>query len=121
MTDMTQGIAVPPDRSGTDARRRDELVARRERAAQQVEDCDGELRRLEQDHIEIGRPDRRLWWGIAIVVAFVLAGVALPLWAMSQGVKHLASVQWMFWPFTATLVLLIVYIVAYLAQLTSRK
>lgn len=120
-TELTRSIAVTPDRSGIDARRRDELLARRERAAQRVEDCEGELQRLEQDHLEIGRPDRRLWWGIAIVVVFVLVGVALPLWAMSLGVKHLASVQWMFWPFIAALVLLVVYIVVYLAQLTSRK
>lgn len=110
-SEMTRAIAVPPDRSGIDARRRDEPIARRERAAQRVEDCEGELQRLEQEHLEIGRPDRRLWYGIAIVVVFMLVGVALPLWAMSQGGKNLASVQRMFWPFTTAVALLVIYIV----------
>jgi hypothetical protein len=114
---MISSLAVPPA-GPIDARRRDDLLARRERAAQQAEDCENELRRLEQDHLEIARPDSRLWWGIAIVVAFVVTGVVFPLWAMAQGVKHLSSVRWMFWPFTGTLVLLVVYMVVYLAQLT---
>jgi len=118
---MRDMASVQPDRRAIDARRRDELLARRERAAQEAEDCEGELRRLEQDHLEIARPDSRLWWGIAIVVAFLITGVALPLWAMSQGVQHLSSVQWMFWPFTAALALLVIYIVVYLAQLTRAK
>jgi hypothetical protein len=119
--EMIGNLALAPGRGPIDMQRRDSLLARRERAAQQAEDCEGELRRLQQDHLEIARPDSRLWWGIAIVVAFLITGVALPLWAMSQGVKHLSSVQWMFWPFTAALAVLVLYIVVYLAQLTRRE
>jgi hypothetical protein len=105
----------------TNVRRRDDLLARRERAAQQAEDCEGELRRLEQDHREIVRPDSRLWWGVCIVVVFAVVGVALPLWEMSRGNVSLASVRWVFWLFAAALAALIIYIVAYLALLTRRK
>jgi hypothetical protein len=119
---MQQATAGPTltDRA-IQARRRDELVARRAGTAQQVQDYEGELRRLEQDHREIVRPDSRLWWGIVIVVVFAVVGVALPLWEMSLGARSLASVRWLFWPFTGSLVLLVGYIVVYLAQITHRK
>jgi hypothetical protein len=53
------------DQSGTGARRYDELVAADQRAQQRVEDYEDELRRLEEAHKDIVRPDSRLWWGVA--------------------------------------------------------
>jgi hypothetical protein len=109
------------DLRATADHRRDELVASHERALQQVEDYEGELRRLRVAYAEIVQPDARLWWGIGIVMFFTLAGVALPLGVMSYGPKDLASVNWIFWPFAVGLALLIGYIVVYLLQLTRRK
>ena len=43
------------------------------------------------------------------------------MWEMSQGARSPASVRWLFWPFAAALVALIVYIVTYLALLARRK
>jgi hypothetical protein len=67
------------------------------------------------------RPDARLWWGVGILVIFAISGVGLPAWVMSRGPDNLASVSWLFWPFAISLVLLIGYIVVYLAKLTSNR
>jgi hypothetical protein len=109
------------DFRATAARRRDGLVGTHQVAQQQVQDYEAELRRLRMAHAEIVRPDARLWWGVGIVAVFAAAGVALPLWVMAQGPKDLASIRWLFWPFTAALAALLAYIIAYLAQLTRRK
>lgn len=109
------------DIRATAARRRDGLVAAHQVAQQQVQDYEAELRRLQEAHAEVVRPDARLWWGVGIVVVFAAVGVALPLWIMAQGPKDLASVRWLFWVFAGALAALLAYIVAYLAQLTRAK
>ena len=116
-------IAPPPqtDYGVIRARREDELRAADERASQQVEDYDAELRRLQQDHAEIVRPDSRLWWGVGILGIFAILGVGLPAWIMGQGPDNLTSVRWLFWPFALSLALLIGYIVVYLVKLTGNR
>jgi hypothetical protein len=103
------------------ARRSDDLRANHERAQQQVGDLEAELRRLEQEHAEIVRPDARLRWGIVILIVFTALGVVLPLRVMASGPHDLASVRWVFYPFIGSLALLIGYIVVYLVQLTRKK
>jgi len=111
----------PVDRSQIEVRRYDEARAANERAQQRVEDYEDELRRLREAHAEIVRPDARLWWGVGILIAFAIVGVALPAWVMSQGPKDLATVQWLVYPFGGALAILLAYIVVYLAQLSRRK
>jgi hypothetical protein len=114
-------VSVPPpptDYAAIAARRSDDLLANHVRAQQQVEDLDAELRRLEQEHAEIVRPDARLGWGIAILIVFTVLGVVLPLWVMTTGSHDLAPVRWVLYPFIGSLALLIGYIVVYLVQLT---
>ena len=119
---MAADLGAAAAGNGTvDARRRDELLARRERTAQQAEDFGAELLRLEQENGEIFTADLRLWSGAGIVVAFAAVGVALPLWIMGQGPKDLASVRWLFWLFAVALTALLGYIVLYLVQLTCAK
>jgi hypothetical protein len=113
--------ATTTDERSTAARRRDGLITDHRVAKQQVEDYEGELRRLQEAHAEIVRPDARLWWGVGIVVLLAAVGVALPLWIMAQGPKDLASVRWLFWVFAGALAALLAYIVAYLVQLTRAK
>jgi len=110
----------PTDHAATEARRSDELMAVHTRAQQQVEDYEAELRRLEEDHTEIVKPDARLWWGVGILVVFTICGIVVPVWIMSDGPRNLAPVHWVRYPFLASLAALIVYIVVYLAQLTRR-
>jgi len=115
-------IATPrTDYGVTRARREDELRAADDRGRQQVEDYEAELRRLQQAHAEIVRPDARLWWGVGVLGIFAIVGVGLPAWVMSQGPDNLASVRWLFWPFAISLALLIGYIVVYLVKLTSDR
>ena len=78
-------------------------------------------RQLREAHEEIVRSDARLWWGVGILIAFAIVGVALPTWIMSQGPKDLATVQWLVYPFGGALTILLAYIVVYLAQLSRRK
>ena len=117
----TLTIGPPTDYRATSARRHDELVAADERAQQRTEDYEDELRRLTEAHAEIVRPDARLWWGVGILVAFAIVGVAMPTWIMSQGPKDLATVRWLVYPFGGALAVLLAYIVVYLAQLSGRK
>lgn len=56
----------------------EQRITRDERAQQQVEDYEDELRRLRESHEEIVRPDARLWWGVVILILFAIAGVGLP-------------------------------------------
>jgi hypothetical protein len=114
-------MTPPTDYGVTRARRYDELVAGDERAQQRVEDYEDELRRLREAHLEIVRPDTRLWWGVGILIAFAIVGVAWPAWIMSQGPKDLAAVRWLVYPFGGALAILLAYIVVYLAQLSRRK
>jgi len=118
-------VSVPPpptDYAAIAARRSDDLRANHVRAQQQVEDLEAELRRLEQEHAEIVRPDARLWWGVGILIVFTALGVVLPLWVMAAGPHDLAPVRWwVFYPFIGSLALLIGYIVLYLIQLTRNR
>jgi hypothetical protein len=109
------------DRGAIAARRADDLRANHARAQQQVEDLEAELRRLEQEHAEIVRPDARLWWGIGILVVFTIWGIVVPVWIMSGGPRNLGPVHWVLYPFVACLAALLAYIVVYLAQLTRHK
>ena len=104
-----------------DANRHDDLVAATVRASQRVEDLEEELRRLRQQHTDVVKPDARLWWAVAILTAYAIAGVAMPLWVMSSGPASLSAVRWTFWPFAAGLAALIAYIAWYLLGLTRRR
>jgi hypothetical protein len=111
----------PPDVTLIEANRHDDLVATAERASQRVEDLEEELRRLRQQHADVVKPDARLWWAVAILTAYAIAGVAVPLWVMSSGPASLTAVRWTFWPFAVGLVALIAYIAWYLLGLTRRR
>jgi len=111
----------PPNTAQIEASRYDDLIAADERARQRVEDLGEELRRLRQQHADVIRPDARLWWAVAILVAYAIAGVAVPLWVMSEGPVSLRTVRWTFWLFAAGLVVLLGYIAAYLFGLTRRR
>src|ERR1700722_7669241 len=103
-TDPTALLKIqdPPDIRGMttpyDRQRRDELAATYERAEQRVENYKDELQRLREEHAEIVRPDRRLWIGIVVLIAFAGLGVAWPMYVMSTGPTSLASVRWLIWP-----------------------
>ena len=97
------------------------MAAAYERAQQRVEDYEDELRRLQEEHAEIIRPDKRLWVGVAILTAFAGIGVAWPAYVMSTGPTDLASVREFIWPFYAVLAVLIIYVVMYLFNLSRRK
>jgi hypothetical protein len=114
-------ITPPTDYGVIRARRYDELVGADQRAQQRVEDYEDEFRRLNEANEAIVRPDARLWWGVGILIALAIVGVALPIWIMSQGPKDLASVQWLVYLFGGALVILLAYIVVYLAQLSGWK
>jgi len=103
------------------ARRKDELATEYDRAQQRAEDYDEELSRLQAAHAEIVRPDSRLWWGVAILVGFTIAGVGIPAWLMAFGPADLARVRWVFFAFAAVLAALLIYIGLYLYQLTRHK
>jgi hypothetical protein len=113
----------PPsaDMSQYELQRRDDLAANYERSQQRVEDSQDELWRLQDVHAEIIRPDKRLWFGVTVLVVYAAVGVAWPLFVMSQGPTDLAQVRWVVWPFMAALLILIVYVVVYLATITRRK
>jgi len=104
-----------------DANRHDDLVASHVRATQRVEDLEEELRRLRRQHADVVKPDARLWWAVAILTAYAVAGVAVPLWVMSSGPASLSAVRWTLWPFAAGLAALIAYIAWYLFGLTRRR
>jgi hypothetical protein len=104
-----------------EARRHDDLLESLARAIQRVEDLEEELTRLGQQHADIVKPDIRLWWGVIILIAYAIAGVAVPLWVMSNGPTNLQNVRWIFWPFAIGLALLIGYITAYMITLTNRR
>jgi hypothetical protein len=78
--------------------KRDDLAASYEREKQCVEDYQDESRRLQQDHAQIIRPDKRLWFGVAVLVIFTAVGVAWPIFLMSQGPTDLAQVRLAVWP-----------------------
>lgn len=119
---LAKGLAVrPPNVALIDANRHDNLVATAVRASQRVEDLEEELRRLRQQHADVVKPDARLWWAVAILTAYAIAGVAVPLWVMSAGPASLSAVRWTFWPFAAGLAALIAYIAWYLLGLTRRR
>jgi hypothetical protein len=124
LTTATQPRALairPPNVTLIEANRYDDLVATAVRADQRVEDLEEELRRLRQQHADVVKPDARLWWAVAILTAYAIAGVAVPLWVMSYGPTSLSAVRWTFWPFAAGLAALIAYIAWYLLGLTRRR
>jgi hypothetical protein len=114
-------VGRPPNAALIEANRYDDLVAADVRARQRVEDLREELRRLRQQHADVIRPDARLWWAVVILVAYAIAGVAVPLWVMSKGPVNLQAVRWTFWPFAAGMVVLLGYIAVYLFGLTRRR
>lgn len=107
--------------TGYDRQKRDDLAATYERAKQRVEDYEDESRRLRDEHVEIIRPDKRLWFGVAILIGFAVLGVAWPTYSMSTGPANLASVRWFVWPFCVVLAALIIYVVMYLWNLSHRQ
>lgn len=54
--------------------------------------------------------------GIGILIVFTILGVVIPLGVMITGPHDLAQVRWVFYPFIVSLLVLIGYIVVYLAQ-----
>jgi hypothetical protein len=119
---LTKGLIVrPPNAMLIEANRHDDLVAAVVRGGQRVEDLEEELRRLRQQHADVIKPDARMWWAVAILTAYAIAGVALPLWVMSNGPVSLSAVRWTFWPFAGGLAVLIGYIAWYLLGLTRRR
>jgi hypothetical protein len=115
-------LAIRPQSADLiEANRYDDLVAADVRARQRVEDLEEELRRLRQQHADVIRPDARLWWAVIILVAYAIAGVAVPLWVMSEGPASLHAVRWTFWPFVAGMAALLSYIAVYLFGLTRRR
>lgn len=118
---MAQRMAQSPEYWQIRASRHDQLAVANQRAQQQAEDYQDEYRRLQHAHQEIVRPDRRLWSGVAILIAFTIVGVAWPMLTMSTGPTTLTQVHWLIYPFTTALGVLLVYIVIYLWQLTSRN
>ena len=68
-----------------------------------VEDYEDEFRRLRDEHAEIVCPDKRLWFGVAVLIAFAGLGVAWPTYSMSIGSANLTSVRWFVWPFCGVL------------------
>ena len=109
------------DFGAIEARRYDDLLAADERARQRAEDFEDELRRLQQAHAEIVRPNSRLWAAVVILVAFTIAGVGIPMWLMAYGPADLTQDRWAFYPFAIGLVVLLAYIVWYLIDLTRRQ
>lgn len=108
------------DYTATNARRRDDLVSERERALQRVDDLEAEVLRLRQDRGRIVRPDKRLWWGIGVLVYFTIVGIALPTWVMSRGPRDLTPhIRLLFWAFASGLAALVAYVVLYLFSLTT--
>lgn len=119
---LPRALAVRPSSAVLiDANRHNDLIAAAVRASQRVEDLEEELRRLRQQHADVFKPDARLWWAVAILTAYAIAGVAVPLWVMSGGPASLGAVRWTFWPFAAGLAALIAYIAWYLLGLTRRR
>jgi hypothetical protein len=114
------GSIRPPASVLIDANRTDDLIAADSRARQRVEDLTEELRRLRKQHAEVIKPDARLWWAVAILTAYAISGVAVPLWVMSSGPTSLSDVRWTFWPFAGGLAVLIAYIAWYLIGLSRR-
>jgi hypothetical protein len=120
-------MPVPPDLAGRAAiasyerQRRDDLAASYQRAQQRVDDYRDELDRLSQAHAEIIRPDKRLWFGVIVLATYAAVGVAWPLFVLSQGPTDLAQVRHFVWLFMGALLILIIYVVAYLVSITRRK
>jgi len=114
-------VPLSTDYAAIRTRQRDDLRAADERARQQLEDIAAEFARLQLAHAEIVKPDGRLWWGVGILTAYAIVGVAIPMWLMSRGADDLSQVGWVFWLFGAGLAALIVYMIVYLAQLTRRR
>jgi hypothetical protein len=104
----------------TAARRDDALVAERERARQQVEDLRAEVARLERDHARVVRPDVSLWAGAVVLIYFTAVGLALPTWRMSRvSPVTTCDTRLLFRLFASALGALILYILLYLARLTT--
>lgn len=119
------GSISGPDRTDHQAiwaRRYDERRSARDRAQQQFEDVEAEVRRLEQDRKRIVKPGAMLWWGIAILVLFGGVGVVAPLWAMSRTPQSLTPhLQDLFWAFVVVFVVLLVYFVVYGWRVSHRR
>lgn len=96
---------------------RDLLVAD-ERAQQHFEDVEDEAARLRREWEAISKPDARLWIAIAILIYFAAVGIGLPLWELSNGPNRFTVLTNLtFWLFVSALVLLLGFLVLYLALL----
>ena len=115
---------TPPaaDFTAINVRRRDERRSEQDRTQQQVEDLEGEVRRLEQARAAIVKPDGLLWQGFIILILFSLIGVIAPLWAMSRTPRDLTPhLSWLFWSFSAAFGLLVAYFAFHAWRLTRTK
>jgi hypothetical protein len=104
------------------ARRRDELAAAHERAQQQVEDLEGEARRLRQTRDAIVRP-QGLGWGLGILGYLAAVGVVVPILLMSRGPKDLTSLMGtlVFTGFCSGLLALLGYMAGLALRLSRRR
>jgi hypothetical protein len=111
----------PTDWEAIGARRRDDLVANRERAEQQVEDFESEVQRLRQARDAVVRP-QGLGWGLIILGYFAAVGVVVPILLMSRGPRDLTPLMgWLvFSAFFSGLLALLCYM-AVLALRLSRR
>ena len=82
----------PADWEAIEARRRDDHSANHERAEQQVEDLESEVRRLRQARDAIVRP-QGLGWGLIILGYFAVVGVVVPILLMSRGPQDLTPLM----------------------------
>jgi hypothetical protein len=113
--------APPTDYGAIWARRHDELRSERDRTQQQLEDVQGEVRRLEQARDAIVKPDGRLWQGIAVLILFSVIGVIAPLWALSRTPTDFTPhLRLLFWGFSVVFGLLVAYFVTYAWRLTRK-
>jgi hypothetical protein len=112
----------PADWEAIEARRRDDHSANHERAEQQVEDLESEVRRLRQARDAIVRP-QGLGWGLIILGYFTVVGVVVPILLMSRGPQDLTPLMgWlMFAGFCSGLVALLGYMAVLALRLSQRS
>ena len=94
------------------------MLASKERAAQQVEDLEGEVHRLRQARDAVVRP-QGFGWGLAILGYFTVVGVVLPLVLLSSGTNLTKQARyWVFAGFCSGLGTLLGYMAALALRLS---